>query len=207
MSRFRWDLSLRRTLVLGGSGVFLIGGAIVAVVASATPPAGVADSTILSRGTVAEKIVIGTPVRRTVTRKVKLRVRGEKVTKRVKVKVKSVRTLIACNAGKPCDTAFHQLTINPGGHTGWHTHPGPTFVAVTAGEGTLYHGGRAGTGCRGHKYGTGSGFFQPSADVHTLWNEGSVPLVVHALYVLPPGTPNTAIRTDQPQPPNCPSVP
>ena len=44
-------------------------------------------------------------------------------------------------------------------------------------------------------------------DVHTLRNEGSVPLVVHALYVLPPGTPNTAIRTDQPQPPNCPNIP
>jgi hypothetical protein len=54
-------------------------------------------------------------------------VHGEKVTKRVKVKVRSVRTLIACIAAKPCDTAFDQLTINPGSHTGWHTHPGPTF--------------------------------------------------------------------------------
>jgi mannose-6-phosphate isomerase-like protein (cupin superfamily) len=59
----------------------------------------------------------------------------------------------------------------------------------------------------GHKYGVGSGFFQPSADVHTFRNEGSVPLVVHAMYVLPSGTPNTAIRTDQPQPPNCPTIP
>jgi Cupin domain len=207
MSRFRRDLSLRRGLVLGGLAFFLIGGAVVAVVASATPPAGVAGSAILSRGTVTEDIVIGNPVRKTVTRKVKFRVLGKKVTKRVKVKVRSVRTLIACRATKLCDTAFHQLTINPGGHTGWHTHPGPTFVAVAAGEGTLYHAGPAGTGCPGHKYGTGSGFFQPSADVHTLWNEGSVPLVVHALYVLPPGTPNTAIRTDQPQPPNCPTIP
>jgi hypothetical protein len=80
-------------------------------------------------------------------------------------------------------------------------------VAVAEGEGTLYHGGVAGAGCSGHKYGPGTGFFQPSADVHTLWNEGAVPLVVHALYVLPPGTPNTSIRTDQPQPPNCPTIP
>jgi hypothetical protein len=206
MSRFRRHLSLRRAVVLSGLAACMIGGAVVAVVASATPPAGVAGP-ILSRGTVTENVVIGNPVKKTVTRKVKFRVLGKKVTKRVKVKVRSVRTLIACSAAQPCDTAFQQVTINPGGHTGWHTHPGPTYVAVAAGEGTLYHGGLAGTACTGHKFGTGSGFFQPTADVHTLWNEGAVPLVVHAFYVLPPGTPSTSIRTDQPQPPNCPTIP
>jgi hypothetical protein len=191
---------------LGGVAVSLTVGAVVAVIASATPPSGV-GGTILSRGVVTENIVIGNPVRKTVRRKVTFRVHGRKVTKRVKVKVRSVRTLIACSAAKPCDTAFQQVTINPGGHSGWHTHPGPTFVAVTAGEGTLYHQGRAGTACPGHKYGTGSGFFQPTRDVHTLRNEGAVPLVVHAFYVLPPGTPSTSLRVDQSQPPNCPNIP
>ena len=204
MSRFRRHLSPRRVLVLGGLAACLTVGA---VVASATPPAGVAGGPILSRGTVTEDVVIGNPVSRTVTRKVSFRVRGKKVTKRVKVKVNSVNTLIACSAAKPCDTAFQQVTINPGGHTGWHNHPGPTYVAVAEGGGTLYHGGAAGTGCSGHTYGPGSGFFQPSADVHTLWNQASVPLVVHAFYVLPAGTPSTSIRADQPQPPNCPTIP
>jgi hypothetical protein len=53
----------------------------------------------------------------------------------------------------------------------------------------------------------GAGFFQPSSDVHNLRNEGAAPLVVHAFYVLPPGTPSTAIFVDQPQPPNCPNIP
>jgi hypothetical protein len=207
MSRFRRRLSLRSALALGGVAACLTAGAVVAVVASATPPAGVAGGPILSRGTATEDVVIGNPASRTVTRKVRFRVRGRTVTRRVKVKVKSVRTLIACSAAKPCDTAFQQVTINPGGHTGWHTHPGPTFVAVAEGGGTLYHGGQAGTACSGHQYGPGSGFFQPSADVHTLWNQASVPLVVHAFYVLPAGTPSTSIRTDQPQPPNCPTIP
>jgi len=207
MSRFRRHLSPRRALVLGGLAISMMGGAVVAVVASATPPANVAGGPILSRGTATEDVVIGNPVSKTAKRKVTFRVRGQTVTKRVKVKVRSVRTLIACNAAKPCDTAFQQVTINPGGHTGWHTHPGATFVAVAQGEGTLYHAGAAGTGCPGHKYPAGSGFFQSFKDVHTLWNEGAAPLVVHALYVLPPGTPNTAIRTDQPQPPNCPTIP
>jgi mannose-6-phosphate isomerase-like protein (cupin superfamily) len=180
--------------------------AVAAVGASAIPPAGVAGS-ILSRGTVTENVVLGTPVRKKVTRRVTFRVRGRTVTRRVRVRVKSVRTLIACSAAKPCDTAFQQVTIDPGGYTGWHTHPGPTFVAVAQGEGTLYHGHAAGTGCTGHKYGVGSGFFQPSIDVHNLRNEGAVPLVVHAFYVLPTGTPSTSIFTDQPQPPNCPNIP
>lgn len=206
MSRFRRYLSLRSALVLGGLAVCLTVGAVVAVVASATPGSGVA-ATILSRGTATENVVVGNPVRKTVTRKVRVRVRGRRVTKRVKVKVRSVRTLIACSVAKPCDTAFQQVTIDPGGHTGWHTHPGATFVAVTAGEGTLYHAGAAGSGCSGQKYPAGSGFFQSFKDVHTLRNEGTVPLIVHAMYVLPPGTPNTSIRTDQPQPPNCPTIP
>jgi mannose-6-phosphate isomerase-like protein (cupin superfamily) len=199
-------LSLWRVSVSGGVVASLTVVAVAAVGASATPPVGVAGQ-ILSRGTVTENVVLGNPVRKTVTRRVRFRVRGRTVTRRVRVRVKSVKTLIACSAAKPCDTAFQQVTIDPGGYTGWHTHPGPTFVAVAAGEGTLYHGGPAGTGCSGQKYGPGSGFFQPSSDVHNLRNEGAVPLVVHAFYVLPPGTPNTSIFTDQPQPPNCPTIP
>jgi mannose-6-phosphate isomerase-like protein (cupin superfamily) len=206
MSRFRRSLSLRRASVGVGVVASLTVAAVAAVGASATPPVGVAGS-ILSRGTVTEDVVIGNPVRKTVTRRVRFRVRGRTVTRRVRIRVKSVRTLIACSTAKPCDTAFQQVTINPGGYTGWHTHPGPTFVAVAQGEGTLYHGGPAGTGCSGQKYGVGAGFFQPSSDVHNLRNEGTVPLVVHAFYVLPAGTPSTSIFVDQPQPPNCLTIP
>jgi mannose-6-phosphate isomerase-like protein (cupin superfamily) len=206
MSRFRRSVSVRRALVSGAVAACLTVVAVLAVGASATPPVGVAGS-ILSRGTVTENVVVGTPVRRTVTRRVRIRVRGRIVTRRVRVRVRSVRRLIACSAAKPCDSAFQQVTINPGGYTGWHTHPGPTFVAVAQGEGTLYHAGPAGAGCAGHKYGVGAGFFQPTSDIHNLRNEGAVPLVVHAFYVLPRGTPNASIFVDQPQPPNCPAIP
>jgi hypothetical protein len=204
MSRFHKRLSLRRALVAAGFVACLSVGA---VVASATPPSGVAGAPILSRGTATEDVVIGNPASKKVTRRVTFRVRGRTVTKRVRVKVKTVTPLISCSVATPCDTATQQVTLDPGGHTGWHTHPGVTFVSVTQGEGTLYHAGAAGTPCTGQKYAVGSGFFQSFKDVHTLRNEGTVPLVVHALYVLPPGTPNTAIRTDQPQPPNCPNIP
>jgi quercetin dioxygenase-like cupin family protein len=194
---------MRRIAVLGGFAVALTVGA---VIASASPPSGVTGP-ILSRGQVEQRIVVGEPVTTTVTRKVRVRAGGRTYTRRVRVRVQSIKPFIECRLTRRCDTAVQQVTISPGGHTGWHTHPGPTFVTVAQGEGTLYHGGPAGTGCEGHRYRTGTGFFQPSADVHTLRNEGSSTLVVHALYLLAPGTPNTAIRTDQPQPANCPNIP
>src|SRR4051794_1015391 len=198
MPRFRTHLSLRRALLLGGVLICL---AVGAVVASATPPSAVTPGPVV-RGTVAESVVIGTPVTRRVTREVGLNVRGRTFRGRV-----PVAPQITCTPTKPCDTAFQQVTIGPGGASGWHTRPGPAFVAIVQGEGTLYHAGPADGGCVGHKYAAGTGFFLPVEDVRTLRNEGSVPLVVQALFVVPPGTPNTALRIDQSQPPNCPDIP
>jgi len=159
------------------------------------------------RGTASEKVVIGTPVTTRVTRKVKVHVRGRTFIRRVRITLRTVAPQITCTAKKPCDTAFQQVTIAPGGTSGWHTRPGPTFVAVVEGEGTLYHAGPAGSGCVGHKFAAGTGFFLPVEDVRTLRNEGSARLVVQALFVVPPGTENTALRTDRPQPANCPDFP
>jgi mannose-6-phosphate isomerase-like protein (cupin superfamily) len=194
---------------MNGAVRLLVLGAILAAVILgaargwATPGTGVVGP-IVARGSVADDVVLGTPQNVTLTRRVTVRVGGKAVTRRVKVTVPTVQRLMTCGGGGTCDIAFQQLTFSPGAHTGWHTHPGPTFVAVAQGEGTLYHGM---AGCPAHKYGPGTAFFQPSSEVHTFRNEGSVPLVIYAFYALPAGTPNTAIRTDQPQPASCPNIP
>ena len=36
------------------------------------------------------------------------------------------------------ETVMQQIVIGPGGHTGWHSHPGPVVVLVKAGELTFY---------------------------------------------------------------------
>ena len=192
---------MRRVIVLAAVAVGLVLGA---VIASATPPSG-ARGPIVARDTVAERLVIGTPKVVTATKRVKFRVGNTTVTRRVTFKVKSVEPLISCSSSSPCDTAVQQVTLDPGGSTGWHTHPGPTVVAVAEGEGTLYHADQA--RCPGHTYTANTGFFQPSEDVHVLRNETSTPLVVYASYVLPRGTPSTAIVTSQPQPASCPNIP
>lgn len=190
-------------------GLILIGvlGAALAFAAArawATPGAGIVGGPIVARGTAEQNVVIGVPRTATMTRRVTVRVGGKSVTKRVTVRVPTVQPLMRCGSGGGCDIAFQQLTIGPGGHTGWHTHPGPTFVSVAQGEGTLYHGI---AGCPAHKYATGTSFFQPTTEVHNFRNEGASPLVVYAMYALPKGTPNTGIRIDQPQPASCSSIP
>ena len=143
-----------------------------------------AASTYTARGPVSQSVVIGVPKTVTATKTVRIRVNGKVVTKKVSFTYPTVTPLMSCGQATACDTAYQQLTIAPGGHTGWHTHPGPTFVAVAQGEGTLYH---AMSGCPSVKYATGAGFMQPPTEVHNMRNEGSTPLVLWAFYALPPG--------------------
>ncbi len=187
-------------------GVAVLGAAVVfgAARAWATPGSG-ASSVFPARGFVGQQVVIGAPAKTTVTKRVRFRVAGKIVMRRVTVTVPTIRPLARCNVGAAsCETLFQVLTIQPGGHTGWHTHPGPTFVAVAQGEGTLYHGKH---GCPSFKYGRNTGFFQPETEVHNMRNEGSEPLVLHAFYTFPNGTPVAGNRIDQPQPADCPNIP
>ena len=167
-------------------------------------PGNGAVSTYVARGPVSQSVVIGVPKTATATKTVRVRWKGKVFTRKVSFTYPTVTPLMTCGQAPACDTAYQQLTIPPGGHTGWHTHPGPTFVAVAQGEGTLYHGM---SGCPSFKYATGAGFMQPPTEVHNMRNEGSTPLVLWAFYALPPGTANTAIRIDQPQPAECPNIP
>jgi mannose-6-phosphate isomerase-like protein (cupin superfamily) len=161
-------------------------------------------STVIARGTFAQSYTFGTPKVVTITRKVRVKTKSGFVTKTIKIKVDSLQRAITCDPTNPCDTAFQQATVQPGGSSGWHTHPGATFVAVGQGEGTIYRA--IGSDCPSTKIGVGTGFAQMPTELHMVRNEGTVPFVVYTLYVLPPGTPNTGIRIDQPQPAACPSI-
>ena len=83
---------------------------------------------------------------------------GQGHQEKVSFTYQTVTPMMRCGTSTACDTAYQQLTIPPGGYTGWHTHPGPTFVAVAQGEGTLYHGM---SGCPSVKYGAGRASCSP----------------------------------------------
>src|SRR5262245_65228995 len=62
----------------------------------------------------------------------------------------------------------------PGGSSGWHTHPGPSLITVTAGTVTVYDGDDP--SCTPHVYSaTGTNGFVDvgGGDVHLIRNEGT----------------------------------
>ena len=81
---------MKHTLVLGFAAAALMLGVIPA---SATPGTGIASAPIVARGTTTETFVIGTPQTVTVTRTVKIRIKGKTYTRRVKVQVETVKPL------------------------------------------------------------------------------------------------------------------
>jgi quercetin dioxygenase-like cupin family protein len=84
------------------------------------------------------------------------------------------------------------ITIAPGGHTGWHSHPGPVFVTITAGTMTFYDADDL--TCSAGIYETGDSFVdRGGGHVHIARNEGTVNMVLFATYLVPVGAP---IRTD-----------
>lgn len=99
------------------------------------------------------------------------------------------------------DVVTQTITIVPGGHTGWHSHPGPVFVTITAGAMTFYDGDDP--ACAPIVYPTGSTFIdEGGGHVHIARNQGTVNLVLYATLLLPVGA---GLRTDAPDPGNCPA--
>ena len=82
--------------------------------------------------------------------------------------------------------------VPPGGDFGWHSHPGPKFVMITAGTLTKYEADGSSA-----DYPAGTGFVDPPGAVHTGGNEGDVELKVVAFLLLPAGAP---LRIDEPAP-------
>lgn len=76
------------------------------------------------------------------------------------------------------DILNQTITIAPGGHTGWHGHPGTTMVVVSAGTGTFIMA----PNCMTTTYPAGTAFLDTPNTTHILRNDGTVPLVIHATY-------------------------
>ncbi len=80
----------------------------------------------------------------------------------------------------------------PGASTGWHLHPGPAFVMVTAGTVSLYRDPNSPDGV----FGAGQGWVEPPGQVHMAVNEGTEDAELVAFLLIPEGQPPTI-----PQPP------
>ena len=157
---------LKSKLVLAGVLVGCAFGGIGIGVAWATPGAGV-TSTLIAGPVALDEINI---VSQNPTHGVMIKTRGE------------------------WETRVVGYTIAPGGHTGWHSHPGPVFVMITAGKMTISHADDPTTAV---VYPAGTGFVEDGSDTHIAGNAGTSDLKFVAFFLIPKGA---APRIDEPAP-------
>lgn len=95
----------------------------------------------------------------------------------------------------------------PGGSTGWHTHPGHSLIIVTSGTVTEYE-----DDCTPHVYAFVSGHPAPTlvdpghGHVHIIRNEGSVAASSIAVQLVPFDPSKSNRRIDAPAPANCANI-
>ncbi len=97
------------------------------------------------------------------------------------------------------DVYVQNNVVQPGGDSGWHSHPGHSLIIVTAGTITDYESDNP--DCKPNVYTQGMGFVDAGGDhSHIIRNEGSVPASTVAVQVIPAGAPR---RIDADPPSNC----
>jgi quercetin dioxygenase-like cupin family protein len=100
------------------------------------------------------------------------------------------------------DVALAQITVNPGGSSGWHSHPGGAIVVVQQGSLTVYES--VGSKCETTTYTAGQAFIERPGEVDQVINTGTIPYV---LFVTFPRVPQgESARTDEPDPGTCPGL-
>ena len=97
------------------------------------------------------------------------------------------------------DVLVQKVVAQPGGFSGWLSHPGYGVVAVRAGVVALYDADDP--TCTPRYVGAGEVFTEVPGHVHFVRNEGTVDYEAYATFILPVGVPS---RTDEPSPGNCP---
>jgi quercetin dioxygenase-like cupin family protein len=92
------------------------------------------------------------------------------------------------------DVYVTHLKIVPGGHGGWHSHPGPSIICVKSGTATFLDD------CDDpivpRVYPAGTGFVEDAGCVHLLGNAGDVDLEVIVVQIVPQGAPRRIDEAD-----------
>jgi quercetin dioxygenase-like cupin family protein len=95
----------------------------------------------------------------------------------------------------PADVATFNVTYDPSGFSGWHTHPGIVFVVVQSGSVVRQ------VGCTSYTYDAGDAFIesdeQPAGQVRNP--SDSTPAVLTVMQITPHGSP----RRMEANPPEC----
>jgi quercetin dioxygenase-like cupin family protein len=96
------------------------------------------------------------------------------------------------------DLYVNEVTFQPGGQSGWHSHPGPIVVTVIEGTLTVYH-----DDCTSETYSAGETFTEICGDIINVRNETAAEAKDIAVQIFPHGVPTRIDEAD----PGCPQVP
>jgi hypothetical protein len=99
----------------------------------------------------------------------------------------------------PLDIAVQTIVFQPGGQSGWHTHPGPVFILVVEGQMTFYQS--EDRKCRPIVRSAGQGYLDTGEHAHIARNETQQEAKNVVTYFAPPGA---VLRIDAPDPGHCP---
>jgi len=97
------------------------------------------------------------------------------------------------------DVDADRLTVQAGGFSGWHSHPGPVFVTMVSGNIVWYDG--SDPACPGQAYGPGDSFIEGANRIHNVKSAGGAEFV--AIHMNPTGTSGPSFRVDEDKPTNC----
>jgi Cupin domain len=97
------------------------------------------------------------------------------------------------------DVAVQTIVFQPGGQSGWHSHPGPVFISVVEGTMTFYEADDP--DCTPVIRTAGQGFLDTGDHAHIARNETGLPARNVVTYLAPPAAP---LRIDEPDPGHCP---
>jgi quercetin dioxygenase-like cupin family protein len=100
------------------------------------------------------------------------------------------------------DIVMVQLTVEPGGSSGWHSHPGGAIIVVKQGSLTVHKA--IGSQCVVETRSAGDAFIERPGEVDQVTNNGTIPYIL--LVTFPRVPPGGSPRIDQPDPGTCPGL-
>jgi quercetin dioxygenase-like cupin family protein len=80
------------------------------------------------------------------------------------------------------DVVMAKFTVDVGGDTGWHTHPGPTLITIAKGQFKLINFTEE-DGCTEQVFGPGEGFVESPNVVHIGRSVGEEPVVGYVTFL------------------------
>jgi quercetin dioxygenase-like cupin family protein len=98
----------------------------------------------------------------------------------------------------PVALVTNQVTIQPGGSSGWHFHPGVTLVTVASGTVVRYD-----AHCMPTEFPAGSAFVESGNHPLLVKNETATLAINIVTFLVPDETPDAGLRIDSPNP-GCP---